>query len=204
MREKEEVTRLIFWRHGITYYPEDRIYKEEEDPLLSKEGQSQAKRLMEKYKDSSIEAVYTSTASRTRSTAEPFCNMKGIIPDISEKLKERNFGIWEGLSFIDIESNYPEGYRSWKEDPIDYKPEDGESIRELDLRVNNYIDELINCHTGKTVLIVSHVGPIRMAIVRALGMPLINYRRLNIPYGSVVRIDYGKKQSNLIYSGYIP
>ena len=58
---------------------------------------------------------------------------------------------------------------------------------------------IVEAHPGELIVIVMHVGPIRMCVTDALGMPLKAYRQLTIDYGSLTRIDYGKRQNNLIY-----
>ena len=117
----------------------------------------------------------------------------------SAKLKERPFGIWDGLYFDEIARDYPEQFQAWKRDPISFVPEGGETITEHKERVTQALAEIIDNHRGRRIVVVSHVGPIRMWITDALSMPLSAYRRLTIDYASVTRINYGSKQNNLVY-----
>ncbi len=66
-------------------------------------------------------------------------------------------------------------------------------------RIVGAVRNIVENHAGETVVIVAHVGPIRMCLTDALQMPLASYRRLNVDYASLSCIDYGKRQDNVIY-----
>lgn len=204
MREKEEGTSVLFLRHGITDYPIDRIYSAEDDPALNETGHRQAAQLAEWFKGKRAAGLYVSSTARTRQTAQPIAEALGLDPVLLPDFRERDFGVWEGLTFDEIAARYPEGHAAWKKDPIAYKPEKGESILDLKERVDTQTRFLIEKHPKETVIVVSHVGPIRVALTGAMGMPVEGYRRLNIHYGSATRVDYGKRQPNLIYLNHLP
>lgn len=206
MREKEPSTRIIYVRHGQTDFPSRRIYCDDrEDPRLNDDGLSQAQGAGEFLRLHSVDAIYTSPSSRTRMTADQICRFADIpntkIED--EALSERRFGIWEGLFFDEISQKYADAYQLWKRDPVHYTPEGGETIDELMTRVSAAIQRIIEANFGKTIVVVSHVGPIRVALTSALKIPVQWYRQLRIDYGSLTRVDYGSSQNNLIYSNVI-
>lgn len=135
---------------------------------------------------------------RTRTTAEQIsarCKAQIIF---NPRLKERPFGIWDGLFFDEIARDYPEQFRSWKKDPVSFVPE-GETINAHMDRVQTALQQIIDAHRGQRIVVVSHVGPIRMCLTDALQMPLASYRRLTIDYASLSRVSYGSKQNNLVY-----
>lgn len=204
MRVKEPSTSIIFVRHGSTDFPEDQVYKGDNGPQLNTDGQMQAQRLGEWIKGDSITAVFVSPSRRTLETANPIVKSLSLEYKIMDELKERDFGIWEGLTFSEIESQYPEGLKKWKEDPISYTPEGGESIIDLQKRVNNVVQGVVQQFKGKKIVVVAHMGPIRVAISLALQIPLTNYRHVQIHPGSATRIDYGITAANLIYLGALP
>ncbi|MFX9718431.1 histidine phosphatase family protein, partial [Acinetobacter baumannii] len=74
-------------------------------------------------------------------------------------------------------------------DPIKNRPPGGESIEDVVERVELRLEQIISEHSGKRITLVSHAGIIRALIVRALGMPVQNFWRVNIPTGSVTKID---------------
>ena len=204
MRYKEASTTAIFIRHGSTDYPEDRIYKGDNGPALNEEGRLQAERLGAWLKGNDIVAVVVSPSTRTIETATPIVKSLGIEYKIMGELKERGFGIWEGLTFSEIEKRYPEGLSKWKIDPVSYIPEGGETIIDIQKRVNSVVQWVLQEYKGKKVAVVSHTGPIRVIITQALQIPMINYRHLQIHPGSATRIDYGTIAANLIYLGVLP
>src|SRR3990172_608457 len=204
MRVKEPSTTIIFIRHGSTDFPEDRVYKGDNGPNLNAEGRLQADRVGAWIKEGEIAAIYVSPCTRTIETANPIVKILNLEYKILDDLKERGFGIWEGLTFKEIEERYAGGLEKWKRDPISYTPEDGESIIDLQKRVSDVVQYIRQEHRGKKVVMVTHMGPIRVAIAMALQIPLTNYRHVQIHPGSATRIDYGITAANLIYLSAIP
>ncbi len=204
MRVKEPSTTIIFIRHGSTDFPEDRVYKGDNGPDLNTEGRLQAERLGGWIKEGDIAAIFVSPTTRTIQTATPIVKTLKLEYKILDNLKERGFGIWEGLTFREIEERYADGLEKWKRDPINYTPEGGESIIDLQKRVSDVVQYIVQEHKGKKVVMVTHMGPIRVAIAMALQIPLTNYRHVQIHPGSSTRIDYGITAANLIYLSAIP
>lgn len=200
MREKERATGVIFVRHGRADFPHDRLYCDDrEDPGLTPDGVEQAAQAAQMVRGQPVAAIYASPMQRTRSTAEPIVEATGIPVALHAGLRERPFGIWDGLYFEEIARDYPEAFQAWKQDPVRFVPEGGEPIDAHRERVTGALREIIAAHPGELVVVVAHVGPIRMCLTDALSMPLAAYRRLTVDYGSLSRVDYGRKQNNLIY-----
>ncbi len=204
MRYKEPSTGIIFVRHGSTDYPEDRIYKGDNGPSLNESGRSQAGSLGKWVAGNDIAAVLVSPSARTMETAAPIVKSLGLEYKIFDDLKERCFGIWDGLTFSEIAERYPDGLGKWKVDPASYTPEGGETIYDLQKRVDSVLQWALEEYRGKKVIMVSHTGPIRVAVTMALQIPIINYRQLQIHTGSATRVDFGTSAVNLIYLGYLP
>jgi broad specificity phosphatase PhoE len=203
MREKEIATSILFVRHGQTDFPLDRIYCDDaEDPALNQNGVAQANRAAAYLAPIPLAAIYASPCQRTLATANAVAaalERPNVRVDVRPTLMERRFGIWEGLFFHEIESQYPEEYRRWKSDNSGYKPQGGESIFDMLARIKPTLEEIIAKHKGETVAVVGHVGPIRAMIADALCLPLTEYRRIAIDYASISQINYGRKQNNLIF-----
>jgi len=204
VREKEPHTTLILVRHGEPDYPEDRIYAREDDPGLTDNGFAQADALANWFQGEAIDALYVSPTRRTVETAAPVAKVLGLDPVVEGRLQERHFGVWEGMYFDAIRDRYPEGFRSWKADPIGFSPDGGETIVDMEKRVGAALEDIRGRHPGRAAVLVTHVGTIRTALCEALKTPLAEYRRFNIPTGSLVRIDYGRHQANLMYLGVTP
>ena len=187
-------------RHGVTDFPKDRLYcDEKEDPELNTQGMRQAQMAADMLQDVGVDTIYASPLKRTFMTAEAIARSTNVQVQTEPALKERPFGIWDGLYFDAIERDFPDEYRDWKRNPATFVPQGGESIFDTLKRVQNSLDQIIKLHHGQTIVVVSHVGPIRVLVSQSLDMPIEKYRQLNIDYGSLTRVDYGKRQNNLIY-----
>lgn len=200
MREKERSTRVIFVRHGETDFPIDRIYCDErEDPSLNSSGVAQAGQAAEWLRSVPVDALYASPCLRTKMTAETvLASHPGLNAMFDDRLRERHFGIWEGLYFSEIERDFPLDYQAWKRDQAAFKPDGGESVHDLAGRVVSAVRDIVTRHRGETVVVVAHVGPIRVLVAKALNMPVESYRQLQIDPASITIIDYGSTQNNLI------
>ena len=204
MREKEKNTSIYFVRHGQTDYPLDRIYCDGvENPQLNRNGLIQAKSASLYFKDKNIKAIYASPALRTQSTAGEIAQVTGLDIETNGSWVERRFGIWEGLYFSEIEQQYPDEFLKWKKDKVGYTPQDGETIDDVQTRLIESLNVLVKKHSGESVVVVSHVGPIRVAICHSLGIPLLNYRQIRVDYASISRVDYGQTLNNLINLNYL-
>ncbi len=205
MREKELATKVIFVRHGQTDFPLDRIYCDDrEDPELNQSGKSQAQSAGHLLKHVGVDAIYASPALRTVMTAKAIAeHHSGLTIEYREALRERRFGVWEGLFFGEIEQGFPEDFLLWKKDQAGFSPEGGESAYDLHNRALSTLSEIISENEGKTVVVVSHVGPIRVLLADAVGMPVANFRSLRIDPASLSRVDFGKKQNNLVCLNYV-
>jgi len=200
MREKEKSTRVIYVRHGKPDFDYDRLYCDErEDPVLTEEGHLQAAAAADLLRDEPVDVIYASPMQRTLMTAQPIIDTQNVPFHTNAQLKERPFGIWDGLYFDAIQRDFPEDFKAWKRDPVSFVPEGGESIHDHMTRISGAVKAIVEAHPGELIVIVMHVGPIRMCVTDALGMPLKGYRQLTIDYGSLTCIDYGKRQNNLIY-----
>jgi len=203
------VTVLYLIRHGETEGAETRRYKGTIDVPLSENGIRQIEKLsaclVKEIKNSShpasppllqegngrlLKAVYCSQLSRAvksaKLIAKPYCLEPVIVP----ALRERNFGIWEGMSFDEIKEKYPEEFTAWAGNPLEFSPMEGESTMEVKDRVINAMDEIIQNHSGERIAIVSHGGVIRVMLCYILGVPLENIFRLEQDYAALNIIEF--------------
>jgi len=210
LREKEPFTALLFCRHGATDYPENRFYPDrsgtgEQQPGLNAQGQLQAERLGKYFAElGKVDALYVSPSLRTRQTLQPIAQGRDIPVVVIPELGERGMGLWDGRAAEEIQQKDPEGWRRWKTEPLSFAPPGGESLTDFNHRVNKAVDVILEKEGGRTVAVVTHVGPIRMATAAALGIPLENSKRLVVSPGSVTRIHYTRSWPNLVLFGYQP
>jgi len=149
-------TTIYLIRHGETINSEPKRYTGHTDVPLSEKGIKQMEQVA-KYMNKSYmshktyNAVYCSDLIRAVKSAEIIARPHGLKPIIVPKLRERNFGIWEGMSFNEIKEKYPEEFDAWTGNPLKFSPMHGESTIELRDRVVNALDKILNNH-----LSVSH------------------------------------------------
>ena len=199
MRSKEPETRVYFVRHGKTDFPTDRIYCDDrEDPALNSLGVRPAAAAASYFEDLKVDRIVVSPARRTMQTAEAIAATTGTRIETDERLRERRFGVWEGLYFDEIESRFPDEYARWKADPVSYTPAKGETIVDLNRRLFAAISQISQERKGCSIVVVSHVGPIRACVTHAFDIPLVQYRQIRIDYASITTIDYGVSKNNLI------
>jgi alpha-ribazole phosphatase/probable phosphoglycerate mutase len=203
------VTVLYLIRHGETEGAETRRYKGSIDVPLSENGIRQIEKLsaclvkemnnssnlpspplLRQGKGRLLTAVYCSHLSRAVKSAEliakPYCLEPVIVP----ALRERNFGIWEGMSFDEIKEKYPEEFTAWAGNPLEFSPMEGESTMEVKDRVINALNKIIQNHSGERIAIVSHGGVIRVILCYVLGVPLENIFRFEQDYAALNIIEF--------------
>jgi alpha-ribazole phosphatase len=208
------VTVLYLIRHGETEGAEVRRYKGSIDVPLSANGIRQMERLslhiadlenrrkgvIEKMPRGSgdaenrnypgITAVYCSHLSRAIKSAELIAKPHSLKPVIVPALRERNFGVWEGMSFDEIKEKYPEEFTAWAGNPLAFSPMEGENTMEVKDRVINAMNEIIQNHSGERIAIVSHGGVIRVILCYILGVPLENMFRFEQDYAALNIIEF--------------
>lgn len=200
----ETITSLYLIRHGHTEpVAEGKLYNDPNVELTEK-GELQAKNLGKFVKELGCDLLLSSTAKRVVSTAkliEESMEMKNIP---QEDLNEWSVGSWEGRTYLEVKKEDPKDYQAWSEDPITNAPPGGESIEDLYNRVTKRMEEIIAQNEGKKIALVTHAGVVRAYLVKALGMPVRNFWRLNIPVGSVCHVDVSKSFATVHYTSKIP
>ncbi|NMM88174.1 bifunctional RNase H/acid phosphatase [Rhodococcus sp. SRB_17] len=170
-------TRMLLLRHGQTAMSVDRRYSGRGNPILTALGRAQAAGAAARFGSrGGIDAVVSSPLGRTRETAEESARVLGL-PVIEHKgLIETDFGDWDGLTFSEAAERDPELHRQWLSD-TSVKPPGGESFDEVRERVIAARDDLIATYGGATLLVVSHVTPIKTLVQLALDAgPSLLYR----------------------------
>lgn len=199
MRTKEPATSFLFLRHGATDFPEDRYYCDAvEDPPLNAAGLKQAAFWPDRLQEKQIGAIYVSPSRRTQETAQGIIKRLHVKTETLEGLRERTFGAWDGLTNELIRQQFPQEWLAWKNNLLDYVPAGGESLVGFAKRVDETIQTLLTRHRGEKILLVTHVGPIRMIVAAALGMAIENHKRLVVGSCSLTQIDYTASWPNLI------
>ncbi|MDQ2638462.1 MAG: bifunctional RNase H/acid phosphatase [Actinomycetota bacterium] len=172
-----EPTRFLLLRHGQTDLSTKRRYSGRGNPALTEVGRRQAE-LAAQYmaNKGGVDAVVTSPLQRAYDTAAAAAKALGLDITVDDDLIETDFGAWEGLTFAEASQRDPEIHRRWLRD-TSVLPPGGESFDSVAQRVRRAQDRLVAEYGGQTVLVVSHVTPIKTLLRIALDAgPNILYR----------------------------
>ena len=159
------------------------------DPGLSACGQEQISAIVQSLSSLMPHAIWSSDLRRARETAEPIARHFGLDYETSPGLREMNFGAWEGLTWTDVELQYPEDARAWARLFPHHRPPGGESFPELQTRVVGQLEQLVNHAEPGCTLVVTHAGFIRTAVAWVLGVPSDRISRIVQDHGAVTIVE---------------
>lgn len=183
-------TRIHLIRHGQVAGHDQPRYNGQTDVGLTDLGVQQYHRLRERLAGTKIAACYTSDLSRCVMGADIICAQFEIQPTHSNRLRELNIGIWEGLAWDEITRRWPEEWQARMADLVNYRVPQGENLLDLEARVMPVVVEIIEKHRGQEVLVVGHGGVNRVILLNAIGAPLARMFNIEQNYGCYNVIDY--------------
>ena len=160
------VTHLL--RHGQTEHTPERRYSGRNDLPLSRTGRSEAEAAAVRTGQLGIDVVVSSPIRRTRETAETVAAELGVPVELDDDLAELDFGDLEGLTLDEALAAHPLAVRRFMADVTVPAP-GGESIADVSARVARARRRVLDRHAGRTVLVVSHVTPIKLLLAAGLG-----------------------------------
>jgi alpha-ribazole phosphatase len=143
--------------------------------------------------DTQLTAIYCSNLNRALRSADIIAEPFGLNPVERPELRERSFGIWEGMTFSEIKEMYPEEFGAWANNPLKYSPIRGESTIAVKERVIPSLNKILESHTGKNIAVVAHGGVNRLILCHFLGISLENIFRIEQDYAAVNIIELWDK-----------
>jgi broad specificity phosphatase PhoE len=212
------VTTLYLIRHGETQGSDTKRYKGSIDVPLSEKGMEQMRQTsafisatvrqcdsatdklpnyltaeLPHFRTPGLSAVYCSPLIRALKSAEIVAELHGVKPIAMPDLRERSFGIWEGMSFDEIKDKHPIEFEAWAGNPLKYSPIGGESTIEVRDRVVIALDNILSNHNEERIAIVAHGGVNRIILCHIMGIPLENIFRIEQDYAAVNIIEFWEK-----------
>ena len=163
---------IFLVRHGETELNSALRYWGRSDVKLSPLGLSQAERVRDRLACEKIDAIYSSSMIRARTTAEIISSGHRVPITECQEICEVDFGKLEGLTFEEIEQQYPDVAKLWIERSPELEYPDGESRNEFYDRVCSFIPRIEIHRPDDTILVVAHSGVLRTIICRLLGIDL--------------------------------
>ncbi len=183
-------TTMLLLRHGETEHTVEMRFSGRNDLPLTPAGRAQAEaaaRRLASY--DGIDAVVTSPLRRAHETAAVVAKELGTDAVDEPGLAEMDFGDWEGLTFAEVRDQWPSQLDEWLASP-DVAPPGGESFTEVTRRVRRARDRLLSAHPGRTLLVVSHVTPIKVLLRIGLDAPTATLFRLHLDIASLSTVDW--------------
>jgi broad specificity phosphatase PhoE len=189
------VTRLILVRHGETLANREFRYIGARDDALSDRGSQQAQQLAQAFVAFPLAAIYSSPLRRAYQTALPIASPHHLSVDQLDGLVEGRFGSWEGLSRTEVLARSAQDRElllAWEQDAT-VAPPQGESLSQVQGRICQLVERLAERHVGQTIVLVSHVGPIKTLLCQALGAPLTSMSHIFLDPATISVVDWNER-----------
>ena len=165
-------TEIILIRHGETEWNSQKRMQGHSNSNLSEVGRGQIQALGELMKNVSFDHIYSSDSLRARQTAEAITQYSGHTLQFDQRIREKNLGVFEGLTSTEAKERHPEVYRLFKTAGPNYVIDEGESTQQLLERALEFIEEIRHRHPQERVVMVTHGGVVRVLMKYALGLSI--------------------------------
>lgn len=186
-------TEVLIIRHGQTDWNKMKRLQGHSDIPLNDKGRQQALALAEMLQGETLDGVYSSDLLRAFNTAEEIAKWHQLNVHADPHLRERCYGVFEGMHPKDIEEQYPESHARWHAaDPDHVFPpgeREAESIREFHHRSIAALKRCVEPHPGRKIAIVTHFGIIEAAFRVAHDIPLGTRQRMPVLNTSINRFS---------------
>lgn len=183
-------TRIYLIRHGQVAGFEERRYNGQTDVPLTEKGLSQYRLLKKRLADKAITACYSSDLSRCCIGAKLISEQFGVVPQLHCELRELSVGVWEGMSWQEIQERWPQEWQNRLQDLVHHRVTGGENLLDLEKRVMPLVQSVVQQHQGEELLMVAHGGVNRLILLSAIGAPLSCMFHIEQDYGCLNIIDY--------------
>jgi probable phosphoglycerate mutase len=182
-------TTTLLLRHGETPLSAEKRFAGIGEIPLTETGVMQARAAAKALVGRSIDSIVSSPLGRARQTAQEVADVLGLPVRTEDGLRETDFGDWEGYSFAEVRERWPAELDAWLADPS-VAPPHGESFTDTARRVQTARDKLLVRFRQQTVLVVSHVTPIKMLVRSALEAPPSSLYRMYLEVSSISEIAW--------------
>ncbi len=194
-------TRIIAIRHGETEWNLKGCFQGHKDSALSALGRRQAAAVGRRLSREPFDVIYSSDLGRALDTAGAIASLSGhtIRPDA--QLRERNFGVLEGLTEAEIIAAHGDTLERLRRPEPDFRIPDGESLREAYDRCVSAFTRLAGLHPGETIVVVCHGGVLAHLYQHATASPLDTPRNFSVHNASINRFEFAGGRLGLVSWG---
>jgi probable phosphoglycerate mutase len=184
------MSQLILIRHGETLWNRERRMQGHSDSPLSEIGVRQAQLLARRLNEMKFTSLYCSDSGRAHHTARSVAELTGHELIVEPRLRERHFGVFEGLTALEIEAQHPEAYGRFKSRDPHYVVPGGESAAAFRDRALACLAEIAGRHAGELVVVVTHGLVCDVAYRAAKGIDLTVRRDFDLVNAGINRFRY--------------
>jgi probable phosphoglycerate mutase len=196
---EHQATRVLAIRHGETAWNAGSRIQGQLDIPLNAMGEWQVNQLAGAVADEGIDAIYSSDLSRAFMTAQAVSRGAGGVPVVVDKgLRERAFGIFEGLTYAEIAERWPQESERWRKRDASFGAEGGETLQAFYARSIETATRLAALHPGETIALVSHGGVMDCLYRAASRVSLDAPRSWRVDNASINRLLYSPQGFTLI------
>jgi len=181
--------RLLLVRHGETAWNATGRFQGQMDTDLNTAGQRQAVAVAERLASEEIHAIYASDLRRAYDTAVAISARHAVAVQADPRLREINFGAWQGLTYVQMQEQDSERLAAWNADRANRCPPGGESLSQVAKRLSLLLDEVCLQYVDQTVVLVSHGGTVRLVLCLLLGHPLSAYWQFEVDNTAIAEIE---------------
>ncbi|MBN2522426.1 MAG: histidine phosphatase family protein [Bacteroidales bacterium] len=189
-----EKTWITLIRHGETEWNVAMRLQGVKDSNLTSKGLKQAELVAGKLCKRKFDIIISSDLGRAIKTAEIIASKTRLNIIRDQTLRERNFGIMEGLTREEISEKYPDVISGYMKRKVSYAIENGESLTEFYDRVTQGLNRIISIHKGEKILIITHGGVLDCMIRMVFNYPLSGIRNFTINNASINVFSVKNKQ----------
>jgi 2,3-bisphosphoglycerate-dependent phosphoglycerate mutase len=195
------MTRVVVVRHGQTHWNVEARIQGHGDSALTQEGIAQAEAIGRRLADEPCDVLISSDLGRAHETAKRIASRNGKAVVLDARLRERAFGVGEGLGYAQLDRLYPGSFmRTGTVDP-DLCVPGGESRRQFHTRVRDAFEEMVAKHAGLNLIVVAHGGVLTSLYRHIEGIPLDTASPIRISNASYNRMHHdGQRWSIEVWS----
>lgn len=181
--------KLYLIRHGQTDWNLAQRFQGQSDIPLNEIGRRQANALAGRLSSQPFDVAYSSDLQRALETANIIVRDRLEIKE-DVRLREMNFGDWEGATYNRIKEEYPDALTTWEDDVYKNAPPNGETLEQLVIRAQSVLKDILENWKDKTVLLVAHGGVLQSLICLALNLSPTMYWQFHVSPASLSEISF--------------
>ena len=193
-RAEVQTADVVLLRHGDTRLSPERRFSGvgSADPPLSAAGVDQARRAAGSalLRGSAFTEVLTSPMTRCQQTARIVAEALGISVVVDRDLREMDFGLWEEMTFDEVQDRYRVDLERWKQSAMSPPTGSSETLAAVVDRMGTVAAGFASRYAGASVLAVTHITPVKALVAHALGAPPTALFHMELSSACFSRISY--------------